>query len=79
MIEFQPNRHFVFLTGLLAFTTLWATVAAAGPFEPARIPANTKWVHHVDLEAMQASVRWVCSATADVAGKHRSLPETQDT
>jgi len=55
MIQFQPNRHFVFLTGSLAFATLWAIVAAASPFEPARIPANTKWVHHVDLEAMQAS------------------------
>ncbi len=26
-----------------------------------------------------ASVHWVCSATADVAGKHRSPPEVQDT
>ena len=61
MIQLQANQRLVFLLGSLAFATLWAVVAAAGPFEPARIPADTKWVHHMDLEAMRASQvgRWI--------------------
>ena len=55
MIQFHANRRFVFLTSSLAIASLWAVVAAAVPFAPARIPADTKWVHHMDLEAMRAS------------------------
>ena len=55
MIQFHANRRFVFLTSSLAIASLWAVVAAAAPFAPERIPADTKWVHHMDLEAMRAS------------------------